>query len=101
MVPQARKPGARFDESAGLGGAGTSVKGKAGLQTVPVKGPAWVPGVGPLPGMVARSLTTMEVGVTPVRVFPIKSVRALRCTSAFGVTRQEQHAISCSSGEKA
>src|SRR5450631_2685495 len=47
----------------------------------------------------ATSLTTMDVGTPGVRVLLIKSLRAERETSAFGVTRQEQQDINCSSGE--
>jgi hypothetical protein len=48
---------------------------------------------------VARSLTTTDVGTAGVRVLLIKSLRAERETSPFGVTTQEQQAAICSSGE--
>ena len=41
----------------------------------------------------------MDVGTPGVRVLLIKSLRAERETSAFGVTWQLQQEISCSSGE--
>src|SRR5271166_4904246 len=50
LVAQARMPGARLFVA----------KGWAALQTVPLKGPALVPAIPPVPpGMVASSLTTM------------------------------------------
>lgn len=56
--------------------------------------------VPPVPARVARSLITTEFGRTPVSVLLIKSFCAESETSPFGVTRQEQHEINCSSGEK-
>ena len=47
----------------------------------------------------ANSLITIDVGTPGVRVLLIKSLRAEREISAFGVTRQEQQEINCSSGE--
>jgi len=46
------------------------------------------------------SLITIEVGTPGVRVLLIKSLRAEREAKPSGVTRQLQHEISCSSGEK-
>ncbi len=91
LVAHARIPGAKFGVANGL----------AALQVDPVKlGPALLPSGLPVPiGIVASSFTTIELGTTLVRVFWTKSVLADRCTSEFGVTRQEQQEISCSSGE--
>ena len=59
--------------------------GKAALQDEPVKTACvFTPGtevgleVVPGPGIVVMSFTMMELGITPVRVFPIKSVLAER-----------------------
>jgi hypothetical protein len=49
---------------------------------------------------VATRLITIDVGTAGVRVLLIKSVRAEREASAFGVTGHEQQKINCSSGEK-
>ncbi len=93
VVAQARKPGAKFV---------LVINGLAALQVDPVNGPALVPpGLAVPLGMVARSFTMMEFGTDRVRLRGSKSVLAERCTSALGVTRQEQHAISCSSGVNA
>lgn len=46
-----------------------------------------------------RSLITMDVGCAGVSVLLTKSLLADRDTRALGVTVQEQHEISCSSGE--
>jgi hypothetical protein len=46
-------------------------------------------------------LMTTEVGITPVSVFCVRSRVTPRLAKPFGVTRQEQHEISCSSGENA
>jgi hypothetical protein len=48
---------------------------------------------------VATSLITIDVGTAGVRVLLIKSVRAEREASAFGVTGHEQQEINCSSCE--
>src|SRR2546423_505872 len=53
----------------------------------------------PLP-LDASNFTTMELGFTPVSVLLIRSFRADRDTSPFGVTLQLQQEISCSSGLK-
>lgn len=52
-------------------------------------------------GTVASSFTTIDVGTAGVNVLLIRSCRALNDTNPFGVTGHEQHAIICSSGEKA
>ena len=52
------------------------------------------------PPVVERSFTTTEVGCAGVSVLLTKSELTDSETSAFGVTVQEQHEISCSSGEK-
>jgi hypothetical protein len=62
------------------------------LQLVPIP---------PLPARLVSSLTTTEVGLEPVAVYVVKSRVTPRFTRPFGVTRQEQQATSCSSGEKA
>jgi hypothetical protein len=49
-------------------------------------------GVVPI-GVVARSLTMMEVGTPGVRVLLVKSFFAESDSSAFGVIGQEQQAI--------
>src|SRR4051794_5947714 len=46
---------------------------------------------------VGITFTTMLVGTAGVRVFEIRSLITESETSAFGVTAQEQHEISCSS----
>ena len=43
----------------------------------------------------------MESGRIPVSVLLTRSLFAVRCTSPFGVTRQEQQETNCSSGENA
>jgi hypothetical protein len=71
---------------------------------------AAIPGAKKLPALPAvdalqtgpadpTSLITMDVGTAGVRVLLIKSLRAERETSAFGVTGQLQQEIICSSGE--
>ena len=55
----------------------------------------------PVPAKVASSLTTIEFGRIPVRVLLTRSLFPVRFTSPFGVTKQEQQEISCSSGENA
>src|ERR1041385_9246396 len=50
-------------------------------------------------GSDATSLITAELGTTCVNVLVSRSAPTERCTNAFGVTRQEQHDTSCSSGE--
>ena len=47
------------------------------------------------------SFTTTEFGRTPVNVLLTKSAFTESETNPFGVIRQEQQEISCSSGEKA
>jgi hypothetical protein len=62
----------------------------------------WAPGVAALQApdwTVDSTLITIDVGTAGVRVLLIKSLCAERETSAFAVTVQEQHEISCSSGE--
>ena len=55
----------------------------------------------PVPAKVASSLITIEFGRIPVRVLLTRSLFPVRFTSPFGVTKQEQQEISCSSGENA
>ena len=55
----------------------------------------------PGPASVERSFTTTEVGTTPVKVRIVRSRLTPRFTNPFGVTKQEQNAINCSSGENA
>ena len=55
----------------------------------------------PAPANVDTNLTTMEFGRIPVNVLLTRSLFAVRCTRPFGVTRQEQQEINCSSGENA
>lgn len=50
---------------------------------------------------VFTSFMTTELGRTPVRVLLIRSLVTESETSPFGVIRQEQQEINCSSGEKA
>src|SRR5262249_8775979 len=89
VTAQARRPGVRL--------LGVKVT-LAALQVWPVNG---VPCVFvPPPGIVASNLTVMLLGTTPVSVFFTMS-DAFRCCAAFGLTKHEQHATSCSSGEKA
>src|SRR5207253_3716214 len=52
----------------------------------------------PIP-VVASNLITIDVGTPGVNVLLIKSFRADSETSPFGVTRQVQQEINCSSGE--
>ena len=52
------------------------------------------------PAPVATNLTTTELGFTPVRVLLIKSEFTDSDARALGVSKQEQHEINCSSGEK-
>ena len=75
MVPQARIPGTK-----------SAAVGVAALQ--PPEG-----------AVLANSLTTMAVGTAGVRVLLIKSLLADSDVSPFGVTKQVQQEISCSSGE--
>ena len=81
LVRQACKPAA-----SGLGAAARFV------QLVPLP---------PGPAKVESSFTTIELGRTPVSVFAMMSWSTERDTKPFGVTKQEQHEINCSSGEKA
>src|SRR5579871_1782598 len=53
----------------------------------------------PVAGMLASSLTTTEFGMAGVRVLLIRSFFTESDTNPFGVTRQAQQEISCSSGE--
>lgn len=50
---------------------------------------------------VFTSFMTTELGRTPVRVLLIRSLVTESETNPFGVIRQEQQEINCSSGEKA
>src|ERR1700719_3366351 len=82
VVPQASMP-----RSNTVGG----VPAVAGLQTV--KAP-----VLSVPGRLAISLITMDVGTAGVRLLLIRSDLAERELSPFGVTRQAQQPISSSCG---
>ena len=57
--------------------------------------------VPPAPAVVAINFTTTEFGRIPVSVLPSKSVVTDKEARPFGVIKQEQHEISCSSGENA
>src|SRR5579864_6655304 len=57
--------------------------------------------VPPVPASVDTSLTTTELGRTPVKVLLTRSLFTDKETRPFGVTRQEQQETSCSSGENA
>ena len=85
VVPKASNPEAN-------GKAAVPASGALLVQVVPVA-------VGP--ASVFNSLTTMELGLTPVSVLLTKSLFADRDTNPFGVIRQEQQETSCSSGENA
>ena|SRR5581483_1533896 len=52
----------------------------------------------PLPARVETSFTTMEGGTTPVSVLLVRSLATNKLARPFGVIRQEQQEISCSSG---
>ena len=84
-VPNARSPGAS-------GKLVDPAIAALELQEVPVN-------VGPAP--VFTSFTTTEFGRTPVNVLLSRSLTTDRELKPLGVTRQEQQAINCSSGEKA
>ena len=77
VVPQACIPGAKFMKF-----------GVAALQVEPT-------------GWLASNLITTEFGLTPVSVLLVRSSLTDSEFSPFGVTRQEQQEINCSSGEKA
>lgn len=85
VVPHPRTPGAK-------GNAGEPASAALLVHAAPLK-------AGPAP--VLTSLTTTELGRIPVSVLLTKSLLIERETSAFGVTRHEQHEINCSSGESA
>ena len=57
--------------------------------------------VPPVPAMVAINFTTTEFGRIPVNVLPSRSVVTDKEARPFGVIKQEQQEINCSSGEKA
>jgi len=84
---------------AAVKGVSVRLKEAAGATCSVVPQASMPPAKAPVPGKEATSLTTTEVGLTPVRVLLIRSLSTDRETSAFGVTRQEQQEINCSSGE--
>jgi len=55
----------------------------------------------PVPATVDNNFTAIEPGRTPVSVLLVRSFTTDNEASPFGVTRQEQQEISCSSGENA
>jgi hypothetical protein len=55
----------------------------------------------PVPASVEISFITTELGRIPVRVLLMRSFTTERDTNPSGVTRQEQQACNCSSGENA
>src|ERR1039458_9665678 len=55
----------------------------------------------PVPARVESTFTTTEDGTTPVRVLIVRSRLTPNSTTPFGVMRQEQQEMSCSSGENA
>ena len=77
VVPHACMPGAKFMKF-----------GVAALQVEPT-------------GWLASNLITTELGLTPVSVLLVRSSLTESEFRPFGVTRQEQHEINCSSGENA
>jgi hypothetical protein len=55
----------------------------------------------PVPAIVDNNFTAIEPGRTPVNVLLVRSFTTDKEASPFGVTRQEQQEINCSSGENA
>jgi hypothetical protein len=83
------------------------VKGVSVMPRAPAGGCPWIvvpqasipPAKAPVSGTDATSLTTADVGMTPVKVVLSKSAFSESDAKPFGVTKQEQHETNCSSGE--
>ena len=116
LVIEANSPGLKLARKKGVSvtlnpvvGAPCSVVPNACI--APTNGKAAVPAsaallvqevpLNAIPAPVLTSFTTTEFGRTPVSVLLVRSLVTDSETKPFGVIRQEQQEISCSSGENA